>query len=139
GGFCLPKDTKQLRANFEYIPKNMSNAIDDSNYMRKDHVDNQILKRKSKFVVIYRLTMKTGFDNVSQYAIKAVIERLKRQDVKVIVYEPSLEESEFEGLRVVNEFIQFTNKSDVIVANRLDDMLQDVRKKVYTRDLFSRD
>src|SRR5699024_2349861 len=139
GGYCLPKDTKQLRANFEDIPNNMINAIVDSNDTRKDHVANQILKRNPKVVGIYRLTMKTGFDNFRQSAIQGVIERLKRQDVEVIVYEPSLEESEFEGLRVVNEFIQFTNKSDVIVANRLDDMLQDVRKKVYTRDLFSRD
>jgi len=139
GGYCLPKDTKQLRANFEDIPNNMINAIVDSNDTRKDHVANQILKRNPKVVGIYRLTMKTGFDNFRQSAIQGVIERLKRQDGEVIVYEPSLEESEFEGLRVVNEFIQFTNKSDVIVANRLDDMLQDVRKKVYTRDLFSRD
>lgn len=139
GGYCLPKDTKQLRANFEDIPNNMINAIVDSNDTRKDHVANQILKRNPKVVGIYRLTMKTGFDNFRQSAIQGVIERLKRQDVEVIVYEPSLEESEFEGLRVVNEFIQFTNKSDVIVANRLDEMLQDVRKKVYTRDLFSRD
>lgn len=139
GGYCLPKDTKQLRANFEDIPNNMINAIVDSNDTRKDHVANQILKQKPEVVGIYRLTMKTGSDNFRQSAIQGIIERLKKQDVEVIVYEPSLEESEFEGILVVNEFDVFKEKSDVIVANRLDDEIKDVREKVYTRDLFSRD
>lgn len=139
GGYCLPKDTKQLRANFEDIPNNMINAIVDSNDTRKDHVANQILKQKPKVVGIYRLTMKTGSDNFRQSAIQGIIERLKKQDVEVIVYEPSLDEAEFEGLAVVNEFDTFKEQSDVIVANRLDDEIKDVRDKVYTRDLFSRD
>ena len=139
GGYCLPKDTKQLRANFEDIPNNMINAIVDSNDTRKDHVANQILKQKPEVVGIYRLTMKTGSDNFRQSAIQGIIERLKKQDVEVIVYEPSLEESEFEGILVVNEFDVFKEKSDVIVANRLDDDMKGVREKVYTRDLFSRD
>jgi len=139
GGYCLPKDTKQLRANFEDIPNNMINAIVDSNDTRKDHVANQILKQKPKVVGIYRLTMKTGSDNFRQSAIQDIIERLKKQDVEVIVYEPSLDEAEFEGLAVVKEFGTFKEQSDVIVANRLDDEIKDVRDKVYTRDLFSRD
>ena len=139
GGYCLPKDTKQLRANFEDIPNNMINAIVDSNDTRKDHVANQILKQKPKVAGIYRLTMKTGSDNFRQSAIQGIIERLKKQDVEVIVYEPSLDEAEFEGLAVVNEFGTFKEQSDVIVANRLDDEIKDVREKVYTRDLFSRD
>ncbi|HLQ82679.1 MAG TPA: nucleotide sugar dehydrogenase [Pseudogracilibacillus sp.] len=139
GGYCLPKDTKQLRANFENIPNNMINAIVDSNDTRKDHVAHQILKQKPKVVGIYRLTMKTGSDNFRQSAIQGIIERLKKQDVEVIVYEPSLDEAEFEGLAVVNEFDTFKEQSDVIVANRLDDEIKDVRDKVYTRDLFSRD
>lgn len=139
GGYCLPKDTKQLRANFEDIPNNMIHAIVDSNDTRKDHVANQILKQKPEVVGIYRLTMKTGSDNFRQSAIQGIIERLKKQDVEVIVYEPSLDEAEFEGLAVVNEFDAFKKQSDVIVANRLDDEIRDVREKVYTRDLFSRD
>jgi len=139
GGYCLPKDTKQLRANFEDIPNNMINAIVDSNDTRKDHVANQILKQKPEVVGIYRLTMKTGSDNFRQSAIQGIIERLKKQDVEVIVYEPSLDEAEFEGLAVVNEFGVFKEQSDVIVANRLDDEIKDVREKVYTRDLFSKD
>ena len=139
GGYCLPKDTKQLRANFEDIPNNMINAIVDSNDTRKDHVANQILKQKPKVVGIYRLTMKTGSDNFRQSAIQGIIERLKKQAVEVIVYEPSLDEAGFEGLAVVNEFGAFKKQSDVIVANRLDDEIKDVREKVYTRDLFSRD
>lgn len=139
GGYCLPKDTKQLRANFEDIPNNMINAIVDSNDTRKDHVANQILKQKPEVAGIYRLTMKTGSDNFRQSAIQGIIERLKKQDVEVIVYEPSLNEAEFEGLAVVNEFDTFKEQSDVIVANRLDDEIKDVREKVYTRDLFSRD
>src|SRR5699024_4087122 len=119
-GYCLPKDTKQLRANFEDIPNNMINAIVDSNDTRKNHVANQILKKKPKVVGIYRLTMKTGSDNFRQSAIQGIIERLKKKDVEVIVYEPSLAEAEFEGLVVVNELVVFKQQSDVIVANRLD-------------------
>lgn len=139
GGYCLPKDTKQLRANFEDIPNNMINAIVDSNDTRKDHVANQILEQNPEVVGIYRLTMKTGSDNFRQSAIQGIIERLKKRNVEVIVYEPSLDEAEFEGLVVINEFDTFKEQSNVIVANRLDDEIKDVREKVYTRDLFSRD
>src|SRR5699024_1593815 len=139
GGYCLPKDTKQMRANFEGVPNNMIHAIVEANGTRKMHIAGQILKQEPEVVGIYRLTMKTGSDNFRQSAIQDIIEQLKEQDVEVIVYEPSIEDVEFEGLAVVNDFATFKEKSNVIVANRLDEALQEVREKVYTRDLFSRD
>jgi len=139
GGYCLPKDTKQMRANFEGVPNNMIHAIVEANDTRKMHIAGQILKQEPEVVGIYRLTMKTGSDNFRQSAIQDIIEQLKEQDVEVIVYEPSIEDVEFEGLAVVNDFATFKEKSNVIVANRLDEALQEVREKVYTRDLFSRD
>src|SRR5699024_2773307 len=139
GGYCLPKDTKQMRANFEGVPNNMIHAIVEANDTRKMHIAGQILKQEPEVVGIYRLTMKTGSDNFRQSAIQDIIEQLKEQDVEVIVYEPSIEDVEFEGLAVVNDFATFKEKSNVIVANRLDEAIQEVREKVYTRDLFSRD
>lgn len=138
GGYCLPKDTKQMRANFADIPNNMIHAIVEANDTRKAHIAGQILKQEPGVVGIYRLTMKTGSDNFRQSAIQDVIEQLKAQDVEVIVYEPSIEEDTFEGLAIMNDFESFKEKSNVIVANRLDEALQEVREKVYTRDLFSR-
>ncbi len=139
GGYCLPKDTRQMLANFEGVPNNIINAIVASNDTRKDHIAKMIADRNPETVGIYRLTMKTDSDNFRQSAIQDVIERLKAADINVVVYEPVLEEDEFDGLRVVKDFAEFKQVSDVIVANRLNPDLEDVREKVYTRDLFSRD
>jgi len=139
GGYCLPKDTKQMLANYEGIPNNIIQAIVDSNDTRKDHIAKMIADRKPETVGIYRLTMKTGSDNFRQSAIQGVIGRLREAGINVVVYEPVVEEDEFEGLRVVKDFEQFKQACDVIVANRLSEELKEVREKVYTRDLFSRD
>ena len=139
GGYCLPKDTKQLKANFKDIPNNLINAIVDSNDTRKEHVADMILKRNPEVVGIYRLTMKTGSDNFRQSAIQDVIDHKYEAGVKVVVYEPVVEENEFNGLEVIKDLEEFKKTSDVIVANRLDEEIKDIRKKVYTRDLFSRD
>jgi len=139
GGYCLPKDTKQLAANFRGIPNNIIDAIVDANATRKRHIADRILARKPEVVGIYRLTMKTGSDNFRQSAIQDVINHVKAGGAEVLVYEPVLDVDEFDGLQVVKNFNAFKAKSDVIVANRLDEELQDVKDKVYTRDLFSRD
>ena len=139
GGYCLPKDTKQLLANYKGIPNNMVSAIVSANDTRKDHIANQILKRNPNKVGIYRLTMKTGSDNFRQSAIQGVIERLQSQDIEVIIYEPTLEDAQFNGMRVIDSFDSFKEESDVIVANRMEDELKDVSDKVYTRDVFQRD
>lgn len=139
GGYCLPKDTKQLRTNFEGIPNNIVSAIVDANDTRKDHIANQIVKRNPKTVRIYRLTMKLDSDNFRQSAIQGVIERLQAQRIEVVIYEPTLEVKQFNGMRVINNFDLFTEEVDVIVANRLAEELEDVSDKVYTRDVFNRD
>jgi len=139
GGYCLPKDTKQLLADFEDIPNNIITAIVDANSTRKDHIADMISKRNPKVVGIYRLTMKTGSDNFRQSAIQGVIKRIKAQGIEVVIYEPELSEEEFDNSRVIQDFEEFKNLSDVIVANRLSDDIRDVSDKVYTRDLFSRD
>lgn len=139
GGYCLPKDTKQLLANYKGIPNNMITAIVEANDTRKRHIANQILARNPKIVGVYRLTMKTGSDNFRQSAIQDVINHLKRDGVEVVIYEPVLEEAEFDGSKVIKDFAEFKEVSDVIVANRLSDELKDVKDKVYTRDVFSRD
>ena len=138
-GYCLPKDTKQLLANFEGVPNAIIKAIVDSNDTRKDHVAEMIMERKPKVVGIYRLTMKTDSDNFRQSAIQGVMERLQHAGVELVIYEPALDESEFFGCRVVREFDEFKGISDVIVANRLAEELDSVKEKVYTRDLFTRD
>lgn len=138
GGYCLPKDTKQLLANFKGVPNKIIRAIVEANDTRKDHIANMILKRKPKVVGVYRLTMKTGSDNFRSAAIQGVIERIKNQ-TEIVIYEPVLETDEFEGFQVINDLNEFKTVADVIVANRLSDELQDVKEKVYTRDLFSRD
>lgn len=139
GGYCLPKDTKQLLANFEDVPNNIIQAIVDANDTRKDHIADMITKRNPKVVGIYRLTMKTGSDNFRQSAIQGVINRIKDQGVEVVIYEPVLDDEEFDNSRVIKDFAAFKQESDVIVANRLSDELKDVKEKVYTRDVFSRD
>lgn len=139
GGYCLPKDTKQLKANYSGIPNNLIGAIIDSNSTRMDYIASEILNRKPQTVGVYRLTMKTGSDNFRQSAIFGVIERLKKAGVDIAVYEPTVKTAEYMGMRIENNFEEFSKTSDVIVANRLDEKLAGVRDKVYTRDIFSRD
>lgn len=139
GGYCLPKDTKQLLANYEDVPNNIMAAIVDANRTRKDHIADMIIKRNPKIVGICRLTMKTESDNFRQSAIQGVMKRIKAKGIEVVVYEPSLSEEHFYNSKVVNNFEEFKQISDVIVANRLSDDLYEVKYKVYTRDLFSRD
>ncbi|KXH86084.1 nucleotide sugar dehydrogenase [Sporosarcina sp. HYO08] len=139
GGYCLPKDTKQLLANYEDVPNNIMTAIVDANRTRKDHVAEMIIKKNPKIVGIYRLTMKMDSDNFRQSAIQGVMKRIKAKGIEVVVYEPALHEDTFYNSRVINDFEEFKRVSDVIVANRLSNDLRDVEDKVYTRDLFSRD
>lgn len=139
GGYCLPKDTKQLLANYEDVPNNIMTAIVDANRTRKDHIAEMIIHRQPKVVGIYRLTMKTDSDNFRQSAIQGIMKRIKGKGIEVVVYEPALTEDQFYNSRVINDFEEFKRVSDVIVANRLSEDLKGVVDKVYTRDLFSRD
>ena len=139
GGYCLPKDTKQLLANYADVPQNIMSAIVDANRTRKDHIADMILKRNPKIVGIYRLTMKTDSDNFRHSAIQGVMKRIKGKGIEVVVYEPALDADDFYNSRVIKDFDEFKRISDVIVANRLTDDIRDVIEKVYTRDLFSRD
>lgn len=139
GGYCLPKDTKQLLANYSDVPQNLISAIVDANRTRKDHIADMIFKRKPMIVGIYRLTMKMDSDNLRQSAIQGVMKRIKSKGIEVVVFEPALQEEEFYKSRVIKDFDEFKKISDIIVANRLSDDIKDVVDKVYTRDLFSRD
>ncbi|PKG37351.1 nucleotide sugar dehydrogenase [Psychromonas sp. Urea-02u-13] len=139
GGYCLPKDTKQLRANYQDVPNCLINAIVDSNSTRKDHVANSILKRDPKVVGIYRLIMKAGSDNFRASSVQGIMKRLKAKGVEVVVYEPVMEENEFFHSKVIKDFNEFKKFSDVIVANRMVPEIMDVSDKVYTRDLFGSD
>lgn len=139
GGYCLPKDTKQLLANYRDIPSNLIQAVVEANSTRKSHIADMILKRNPKVVGIYRLTMKTDSDNFRESAIQDVMKILKGEGVEVIIYEPTIKEDTFLHTKVVNDFKSFAEQSDIIVANRMDERLNFVKEKVYTRDLYSRD
>lgn len=139
GGYCLPKDTKQLRANFANVPNNLIGAIVDANATRKDFIARQILDRHPQVVGIYRLTMKANSDNFRQSSIQGVMRRIQAQGVQVVVYEPTLTDTEFQQCKVIANLESFKSQSDVILANRYNSELADVQDKVYTRDLFFRD
>lgn len=139
GGYCLPKDTKQLRANYADVPNNLISAIVESNTTRKDHIAKMILDKKPKKVGIYRLTMKTDSDNFRHSAIQGIMKRIKAKGIEVVVYEPTMKEDTFFNSRVSRQLDEFKEECDVIIANRISDELMDVKEKIYTRDLFGRD
>ena len=136
GGYCLPKDTKQLLANYQSVPQKLINAIVDSNSTRKDFIVESILKRNPKIVGIFRLTMKAGSDNFRSSSIKGIIKRIKAKNIEVIIYEPAMDETQFFNSRIVNDLIEFKLQSDIIVANRITNEILDVEFKIYSRDLF---
>ena len=139
GGYCLPKDTKQLLANYSEVPSNLIEAIVKSNSTRKDFIADSIIKRNPKIVGIYRLVMKTGSDNFRSSAIQGIMKRIKAKGIQVVIYEPVLNEDNFFNSKVIKDLDEFKKVSDVIVANRLSETLKDVEPKVYTRDIFGND
>lgn len=139
GGYCLPKDTKQLRANYQNVPSNLIGAIVESNDTRKTHIASMILAKNPKTVGIYRLTMKSNSDNFRASAIQDIMKKLRAEGIEVIIFEPTLKVSEYEKYKVVNDFTDFKNQCDVIIANRMNEQLTEIKQKVYTRDLYSRD
>lgn len=139
GGYCLPKDTKQLLANYDKVPNNIIKAAVDANRTRKDHIAEMVIKRNPKVVGVYRLTMKSGSDNFRSSAVQGVMKRIKGKGIEVIVYEPTLKDKLFFNSRVVNDFEKFAEEADLIIANRVTDQLEPVMHKVYTRDIYRRD
>lgn len=139
GGYCLPKDTKQLLANYEDVPQNLIEAIVKSNDTRKDHIADMIISRDPKCVGVYRLTMKSGSDNFRASAIQGVIDRLKANKIKVVIYEPTLGKKKFNGCDVIEHFPDFEDMVDLVLVNRLDENVDSIKERVYTRDLFVRD
>ena len=139
GGYCLPKDTKQLLANYKDVPNNIIAAIVDANRTRKDHIADEIIARGPKMVGVYRLTMKAGSDNFRASAIQGVMKRIKAKGIEVVVYEPSLKLDTFFNSKVIRDLDEFKQISDVVIVNRVDDNVRDIMNKVYTRDLFARD
>ena len=139
GGYCLPKDTKQLKANYKDVPENLISAIVASNTTRKDHIAQQIIDRKPNIVGIYRLTMKSGSDNFRASAIQGIMKRIKAKGIEVVVYEPTLKEENFFNSEIITDFAKFKEISDVIVVNRITEEIKDVKDRVYTRDLYERD
>ncbi len=139
GGYCLPKDTKQLLANYSDVPNNIVAAIVKANQTRKDHISEMILAKNPSVVGIYRLTMKTNSDNFRQSSIQGVMKRIKAKGIEVVIYEPTLKEESFYNSQVITDLATFKSVSDVIVTNRMADELMDVVEKVYTRDLYRRD
>jgi UDPglucose 6-dehydrogenase len=137
GGYCLPKDTKQLLANYQDVPNNIMQAIVDANRTRKDHIAEMIIKQQPKKVGIYRLTMKKNSDNFRQSSVQGVMKRIKAKGIEVVIYEPTLEENEFYRSKVIKDLDEFKTESEIIVANRMAAELEDVKEKVYTRDLFN--